>query len=215
MAPVAGVPYLEHQLRALADQRIADIAVLSGYLGDRIEAYFGDGARLGLRIRYSREAAPLGTAGALRHARKLLEETFLVIYGDSYLPIGYRPPLEFLRSRNAAGVLAVCRDETGETNVRPNVAMRADGRIARYAKDAPGHPELAYVEAGVLAFRREVVEEIPPERPVSLENEVFPRLIACGALLGWPVAERFYDIGTPERLRAIEAFFSQSSRERQ
>jgi len=208
MAPVAGVPYLEHQLRALAAQRIDDVVLATGYLGDQIEAYFGDGARLGLRVRYSREEAPMGTGGALRLARKVLEETFLVIYGDSYLPIDYRAPLDFLRAREAAGLLALCRDQTGETNVLPNVAMDAGGRITRYDKDSPGDAALEYVEAGVLAFRRAAIDEIPDGRPVSLEKEIFPRLIARRALLGWTAAERFYDIGTPERLRAIEALFA-------
>jgi mannose-1-phosphate guanylyltransferase len=207
MAPVAGVPYLEHQLRALAAQKIIDIAILTGYLGEQIEERFGAGERLGLRIVYSREDAPLGTGGALRLARDLLEEEFLVIYGDSYLAIDYHAPLEFLRARGAAGVLTLCRDDTGETNVRPNVDMSPGGRIARYDKDSPRRADLEYVEAGVLAFRREVVDEIPEGRPVSLEREVFPKLIARGSLFGWPVEQRFYDIGTPERLRAIEELF--------
>src|SRR2546426_1133852 len=87
MAPVAGAPYLEHQLRYLAGQSIVEILLLTGYLGDQIENYFGDGAGFGLRIRYSREAAPIGTGGALRQALPLLSPEFLVIYGDSFLPI--------------------------------------------------------------------------------------------------------------------------------
>ena len=84
-----GSPYLEHQLRLLAKQSINDIVVLTGYLGSQIEEHFGDGAPLGLHIRYSREPQPLGTGGALREARHLLADLFLLIYGDSYLPIEY------------------------------------------------------------------------------------------------------------------------------
>jgi len=210
MAPVAGVPYLEHQLRVLGQQAITDIVILTGYLGEQIEEYFGGGSRLGLRIRYSRELTPIGTGGALRQARDLLEEDFLLIYGDSYLPIDYRAPLELLRARDATGLLVLYRDPSGETDVHPNVAMNAEGLITRYDKESRGDPELQYVEAGVLAFRRQVVAQIPipPDGVVSLEKEVFPKLIASHALLGWPTSERFYDIGTPERLRAIEALFA-------
>ncbi len=63
MVPVAGAPYLEHQLRLLAEQKIRDVLVLTGYLGEQVEEYFGDGARLGLRMTYSREPSPLGTGG--------------------------------------------------------------------------------------------------------------------------------------------------------
>jgi NDP-sugar pyrophosphorylase family protein len=208
MAPVAGVPYLAHQLRALAQQDIRDALLLTGYLGDRIESYFGDGARFGLRIRYSREPAPLGTGGALRLAGEFLEDVFLLLYGDSYLPIDYHAPLERLAALDAIGLLVLYRDAAGETNVPPNVAMSAGGWVTRYGKGLAGDPELQYVEAGALAFRRQVVQEIPPAGMVSLEEEVFPKLIARRTLAGWPTAQRFYDIGTPERLRAIEALFA-------
>src|ERR1700686_1756541 len=96
MVPVAGVPYLEHQLRLLKKQSILDIVLLTGYLGEQVEEYFGDGGSLGLAIRYSREPQPRGTAGALREARSLLAGTFLLIYGDSYLPIDYAAVFERL-----------------------------------------------------------------------------------------------------------------------
>src|SRR5713226_3145966 len=89
MVPVAGVPYLEHQVRLLQQQSITDVVMLTGYLGEQIEEYFRNGARWGMTIRYSREHQPLGTGGALREARALLAETFVLIYGDSYLPIRY------------------------------------------------------------------------------------------------------------------------------
>ena len=82
MAPVAGMPYLEHQLRLLERQSLRDVLLLTGYLGDQIESYFGNGGQLGLRIRYSRERRPLGTGGALREARRLLDQSFLLMYGD-------------------------------------------------------------------------------------------------------------------------------------
>src|SRR5450755_506174 len=89
MVPVAGRPYLEYQLRLLGEQSIRDIVLLTGYLGEQIEEYFGDGSRLGLSLRYSCEPAPMGTGGALRDGSSLLDDVFLVIYGDSYLPIDY------------------------------------------------------------------------------------------------------------------------------
>src|SRR3954447_18395096 len=87
MAPVGGVPYLEHQLRLLRTQGLHDVLILTAYLGNQIENYFKDGRRVGLHIRYSREPEPLGTGGALRNAMHMLDDAFIVIYGDSYLPI--------------------------------------------------------------------------------------------------------------------------------
>ena len=206
MVPVRGIPYLAHQLRLLAQQGLADIVLLTGYLGEQIEEYFGDGGRLGLRIRYSRERQPLGTGGALRHAQPLLAEAFLVIYGDSYLPIDYRA-VGGLLARSPA-VMAVHRDPFGETNVRPNVGLEANGAVERYDKRAAGGPGLEYIEAGVLALRRSVLGLIPPAGVVSLEEQIFPILIERRQLQSFPTAQRFYDIGTPERLQAIEAYLA-------
>ena len=206
MVPVAGKPYLEHQISLLGRQSIDDIVLLTGYLGDQIEDHFGDGSRFGLRIRYSRESQPIGTGGALRLARPLLDDDFLVIYGDSYLPMEYRTVVDDLHASGALGVVVAYRDRSGETNVPPNIALDNDGWVARYEKGATPDSELVYIDAGVLALNRSVLDLMPADGPVSLEQQIFPQLIARRILHGMPVDQRFYDAGTPERLRVIEEF---------
>jgi len=208
MMPVAGAPYLEHQLRLLRQQSFRDVVLLTGYLSEQIEAYFGNGDRVGLHICYSRETQPLGTGGALRQARPLLAERFLLLYGDSLLPVEYAAFGRRLHDSAALGVIAVYHDPRGETAVPPNVALDRSGLVARYDKVGQALlPEpLEYIEAGVSCFRQEVLDLLPPTGAVSLEQCIFPRLIAQRRLAGLPTTERFYDIGTPERLRAIEAF---------
>jgi NDP-sugar pyrophosphorylase family protein len=205
MVPVAGVPYLEHQLRLLAEQGLADVVLLTGYLGEQIEECFGDGSRLGLQLRYSREPTPLGTGGALREARSLLASEFLVIYGDSYLPIEYSAVVDRLRATNGSGVVVLYHDPSGETDVPGNVAIDGNDYVVRYDKSGTKDPELRYIEAGVLALRKSVLDLMPATGVVSLEQEIFPQLIAQRGLVGLPTTQRFYDIGTPDRLRAIEA----------
>jgi len=210
MAPVAGMPYLEHQLRLLERQSLRDVLLLTGYLGDQIESYFGNGGRLGLRIRYSRERRPLGTGGALREARRLLDDSFLLMYGDSLLPIDYSGAIRCLEDAAALGVIVVYRDPSGDTAVRPNVALDRGGLVARYDKTAAAGVGLEYVEAGVSCFRREVLDLLPDNAPdggpMSFEQSVFPRLIDRRQLAGLPTLQRFYDIGTPDRLRVIEDY---------
>lgn len=202
MVPVAGVPYLEHQLRLLAEQRIHDVLLLTGYLGEQIEEYFGDGSRFGLKIDYSHEPHPLGTGGALRHALAKLQESFLVIYGDSYLPIQYGEAFTTLISSGAAGLVVAYDNSREDTSVKNNIDVDDQCFVIRYQKDAPD--KLSYVEAGVLALRRGVVDLVAPDRPVSLEQEIFPKLIASRSLVAFITTQRFYDIGTPERLEMIE-----------
>src|ERR1700733_465197 len=136
MVPVAGVPYLEHQLRLLKKQAIGDVVLLTGYLGEQIERYFGDGGRLNMRIRYSREREPLGTAGALREARPLLAETFLLIYGDSYLPMDYRAAYGQLLATGARGLVVVFDNRKDDTSVKNNIVLDDEGYVTVYEKDS-------------------------------------------------------------------------------
>jgi NDP-sugar pyrophosphorylase family protein len=206
MVPIEGVPYLEHQLRLLREQSITDIVLLIGYLGEQIEEHFGDGSDFGLSIAYSREESPLGTGGAIREASEYLADSFLVIYGDSYLPIDYAAVLMSLNDSSASGIVTVYDNGSEDTGVTNNIALDDDGYIAKYVKDCPEDPELRYVEAGVLGLTKSMVASIPKGK-VSLEEEMFPSLIAQHQMLGFVTTQRFYDIGTPDRLQRIAHLF--------
>lgn len=205
LAPVVGKPYLSYQLEYLARQGWRDVLLLTGYLGEQVEAYVGDGARWGLRVDYSREPHPLGTGGALRLAAPRLQEKFLLIYGDSFLPIVYAEVMARLEESGAPACVVVYDNRQGDTAVQNNIALRGDGWVACYRKGGGGEQELTHVEAGVLALRREVVSLVP-EGVASLEMEVFPKLAARGQLAAFVTRQRFYDIGTPERLAAFEEY---------
>jgi NDP-sugar pyrophosphorylase family protein len=207
MVPVAGVPYLAHQLKLLKRQSITDVILCTGYLGEQIESYFGGGDNLGMSIRYSWEPRLLGTGGALRLAEPLLAQEFLILYGDSYLPMDYHLPWAALIGSTATGVVVLYKDVAGETGVQANIATDAAGLIRCYDKDSTDRQDLVYIEAGVLAFRRQVLQLIPPGTEASLEKDVFPKLIERGELAGLVTDQRFYDIGTPERLHRLEEFF--------
>jgi NDP-sugar pyrophosphorylase family protein len=160
---------------------------------------------LNLRISYSREQSPLGTGGAIRQARELLNDSFLLIYGDSYLPIRYADAMERLASSGAEGVVVAYDNRLADTSVKNNIELDSSGYVSRYEKDSADR--LSFVEAGVLALRRSVVEWLP-EGVVSLEKEIFPKLIGAKQLAALVTTQRFYDIGTPDRLAAIETLFS-------
>lgn len=208
MVNIAGRPYLEHQLDELRRQGITNVLLLTGYLGEQIEDYFGNGSKFGLTLRYCREDVPQGTGGGLRDAAHLLDSAFLVIYGDSYLPIRYADVVGRLSEDSRAVGLVVVYDNRESTDVPNNVALDDGGYVSCYSKNDPSVGNLRYVEAGVSAFRREIVEFLPSGRPVSLEQEAFPQLIARRQLLGLVTHERFYDIGTPDRLSAFESLLT-------
>lgn len=207
MVPVLGKPYLQIQLEELKRQGIAKALLLVGYLGEKIRDHFGDGRRIGMELDYSFERELLGTGGALKLAEEKIGGDFVVIYGDSFLPLDYAAFEAAFRRAGTEGMIAVYRDPSGSTRVRGNVALSPEGLVARYDKTSSA-ADLDWVEAGVLAFRHAVLRRIPAGRAVSLERDIYPELIRERALAGYRSAHRFFDIGTEERIRDMEAWLT-------
>ncbi len=200
MVPVGGKPFLHYQLAMLARHGFERVLLLTGYLGEQIEAHFGTGGSLGLKLSYELEPTPLGTAGAVRRALGRLEERFVLMFGDSLLPFDYRDFEACFEQIDPDDLMAVYADPTGATDVPGNVEIGEDGTVLRYEKGGC----LPWIEAGVLALHRASIARLPEGRACSLEQELYPALIGEGRLRAYPTQQRFYDIGTPERLRQFE-----------
>src|SRR2546430_15927823 len=112
LLPVAGKPFLAHQLELLQSQGISRVVLCVGYLGEMIERDFGDGRAWGVRLEYSFDGpALLGTGGALQKALPLLGEHFFVLYGDSYLPIDFLPVAECFQRSGKLGLMTVFHNQ--------------------------------------------------------------------------------------------------------
>ncbi|MBI2846616.1 MAG: NTP transferase domain-containing protein [Chloroflexi bacterium] len=210
MIPVLGKPYLYYQLEMLRQQEHRDILILLGYLGEQVQQYFGDGSSMGLRLEYSFEAKPLGTGGALKNAGKMLKNEFLLLYGDSYLPIKYAQ-VEQTFARSGIEAMVVVYNNRHDTDVKNNIALDANLYVALYDKDPAAQSGLLnYVEAGVLALRKQVLDYIAPDKVVSLEKEIFPILVASRELKAFVTTQRFYDIGTLMRLKEFEQYLEEA-----
>lgn len=200
---VAGAPFVDRLFERLRQSRADEVVLCIGHLGGSIREHVGDGARFGLEVRYSEDGPePLGTAGCLVRARPLLADRFLVTYGDSYLSFDYGTPLQRLEHEpNAEGALAVFRNEG---SLEPsNVAVR-DGFVVRYDKTrAAGGPRLTHIDYGAMALTRGVIDALPTGVPLGLDR-VQADLAARGVLAATEVTSRFYEIGSPEGLRALE-----------
>jgi NDP-sugar pyrophosphorylase family protein len=202
MVEVAGIPFLEHILRHLSGQGLHRFLILLGYLGEQITEYFGSGARWGISIEYILEPKPLGTAGAIRNAFDRLDSEFLLLYGDSYLPIDYPEVIREFYASPSKCLMVVYDNHLGDTGVVNNVALGPDGTVRRYQKGAL-EADLQYVEAGVLCLCRNVFEDLPRFQQISLEQELYGKLIAERQIRAFVTNQRFFDIGTPERLEAF------------
>ncbi|MGH7270125.1 MAG: sugar phosphate nucleotidyltransferase [Polyangiaceae bacterium] len=198
---VAGRPFVEWQLERLASAGLRDVVMCIAHLGGAIRAHVGDGRRFGVHVAWSEEGPQLlGTAGALRAALPLLDETFLVTYGDSYLPFDYSEPLTALVTHNDCdGVMATYRNE-GRWDAS-NVAT--DGAwVLRYEKGS-NDPALDHIDYGATALRREVIRGLPEGQPHGLD--AVQRDLAERKRLRAVVArERFFEIGSPEGLAALD-----------
>jgi len=145
MIPIDGRPYLERVVESFARCGLRDIVLLTGYRAEAVEAHFGDGAAFGVRISYSRETEPLGTGGAIREARKLLGEHFVMTYGDVLRYFDYD---RFVTAHEEPCLAVYPRQTTG------NVEVEGD-RVVRFDKKAP---ELAYIDAGFSMMPVSVID---------------------------------------------------------
>jgi len=184
MIPIGGRPYLERVIESFARCGLRDIVLLTGYRSEVIEQHFGDGARFGVRIAYSVEPEPIGTGGAVRAARALLGERFVLTYGDVLRRFDYD---RFVREHREPCVAVYPRRTHGNVEIEGN-------RVVRFDKSA----DLPYIDAGFCVMPAEVIEWLP-ERG-SFEETVFPRLAAERRLACEIVDLDFCDIGTPEEL---------------
>ncbi len=206
LVPIGGRPLLERQLEWLAGHGVRDAVLCTGHGADQVRETLGDGARLGTRLRYSAEPAPLGTAGALRLARGHLNGSALVLNGDTLAPCD---PWALERTRWESGALgAVALFRVADASARGRVECDAEGRIARFIEKDAGHAGPAWVNGGVYAFAPRVWSFIPVSGVVSLEREVLPLLAAQGRLMGVEEQGEFWDIGTPEDWERAERRFA-------
>ena len=200
LVPVAGKPFLAHQLELLHARGIRRAVLCLGYLGEMIQRDFGDGHAFGLRLDYSFDGPkPLGTGGAIKRALPLLGDEFFVLYGDSYLPVEYRPIAEFFRHSGKLGLMTVYRNE-GRYDTS-NVVFH-DGEIAVYdKKNRP--PEMRHIDYGLSLFKAAVFNSYSADEPFDLA-EVMSKLVRQKQLAGFEVRERFYEIGSPAGLNELE-----------
>lgn len=206
LIPILGKPFLEWQIEQLIDQGFREFILCVSYLSRQIVEHFGDGAAWEVRIEYSIEAEPMGTAGALRIAAPFFRETSLVLNGDTYLETDYGALIaahqEIARRGKVIGSLGlVTVPDTGRYG---QVILGSDNRIAAFREKMPSQAQVGLINAGVYVFEPAVLDHIPAQRPASLEQETLPALVAAQALYGFPVEGSFVDIGTPEGYAALE-----------
>jgi NDP-sugar pyrophosphorylase family protein len=208
----ADKPFAEYQLKWLAGHGVTDVVFSIGYKGEMIRDAIGDGSRFGLKIVYVDEGSELkGTAGALRKAydQGVLDNNFLVTYGDSFLPVDFGAIFETFKKTGLPALMAVFRNE--EKFDTSNVCYEV-GRVTLYDKWIKEKPTaMKYIDYGLSAFSQDlIVREVKAGEKADLAD-LFHRLSAQGKLAGYEVTQRFYEIGSPAGLADFRDLLGKSA----
>ncbi len=201
LAPVAGRPFLDHLLARLAAEGAARIVLCLGHLADKVTDYLEDSGSVGADVRWIVEPQPLGTAGAVRHARDHLgSDPVLVMNGDTWIDADLAPFVAAHRRSGAtASVLCVRVDDVGRYG---SVEIDESGQVQGFVEKDTARTGPGVINGGVYLLSRAGLDLVEDLAGPSLERDVLPRLPA-GTVRGH-VAEGavFIDIGTPESLAA-------------
>ncbi|MGH8969755.1 MAG: sugar phosphate nucleotidyltransferase [Actinomycetes bacterium] len=199
MLPTAGVPFLSHVLARAAAAGIDHVVLATSYRPEVFSAHFGDGSRLGLAIDYVTEREPLGTGGGIRNVADLLtsgpDEPVVILNGD--VLSGHDIAAQLAVHSAAGADVTLHLTEVDDPRAFGCVPTDDAGRVTAFLEKTP-EPVTNRVNAGCYVFARRVIDAIPTGRPVSVERETFPGLLAGGALLvGHVDAAYWLDLGTP------------------
>jgi mannose-1-phosphate guanylyltransferase len=199
MLPVAGVPFLTHQLARLAAAGVDHVVLATSYRAEVFEAYFGDGAALGLRVDYVTETEPLGTGGGIRNVAPMLAsgpaDPVVVLNGDVLSGHDIGAQLALHRERAAAVTLHLVKVD--DPKAFGSVPTDDAGRVTAFVEKSPD-PVSDQINAGCYVFRRSVIDGIPAGEVVSVERVTFPGLLSAGeTVLGYVENAYWLDAGTP------------------
>jgi len=204
MVPVLNRPFLEHMVGYLKAHGIIDIVLAAGKASEKIQDFFGDGSRAGVRITYSIEDFPMGTAGAVKNAEKFLDDSFFVVNGDVFADIDLTVMMQLHRDRKALASLALTPVE--DPSMYGVVETDGQGRVRRFVEKPPRDKATTnMINAGIYILEPDVLNYITPNAFSMFERDVFPLLLERGqAMYGYPFQDYWVDIGTVDKYLKLQ-----------
>lgn len=202
LLPVAGLPFLTHQLAALRRAGVDHVVLATSYRAEIFEETFGDGSPVGIRITYLHEDVPLGTGGAIRNAagglRSDPDDPVVILNGDVLSGHDLAGQIDFHCSADADVTLHLV--EVADARAYGCVPTDDEGRVSAFLEKMD-NPVSSWINAGAYVFRRSVIDVIPAGEVVSVERDTFPALLASGRdVRAWKETAYWCDVGTPEAL---------------
>ncbi|MBI2216666.1 MAG: NDP-sugar synthase [Candidatus Rokubacteria bacterium] len=205
VVPLSNQPFLAYQLAHLRDHGVTDVILSCGYRVDDVRAALGDGERLGVCLRYVVEDEPLGTGGGVRNAADVTSGTVFVLNGDVLTDIDLTAMRRFHEAHGSRTTIYLT--PVDDPRAYGLVETENDGRLLRF-REKPGRDEpitTNMINAGVYLIDATLLARMPADRPVSIEREFFPALIADGIpAFGWHLPAYWRDIGSPAAYLAAQ-----------
>jgi len=199
---VNGRPFIDHQLALLKEKGVTEVILCVGYLGSTIEEFVGNGFLWGLEVQYSYDGDKLlGTGGAIKKAVELLPDAFMILYGDSYLDIDFKPVVQRFYVDNLPVLMTVYRNQNA-LDVS-NILMK-DDRILKYNKN-DRDPAMEYIDYGLIVIRKETFDKYPSHEPFDLAL-VLSQSVDAGLVAAYEVEQRFYEIGSVQGKKETENY---------
>jgi NDP-sugar pyrophosphorylase family protein len=200
MVPIRGRPFVDLQLELLEKNGMRDAVLSLGYKSEQVVEHLGS-KKQGVAVRYSIEREPLGTGGALLQSRKMLKENFIVLYGDSYLPLDFRPAIKAFQKSGAMMLMTVYRNSN--RFIQSNVAIEG-GLVVKYVKGS-SDPSLDCIDYGLMILSKKCLDYITEEPPVDM-GVLFQKLIKMKQVAPLEVKAPFFDVGTFEGLKRFRSY---------
>lgn len=203
---ICGRPFIDWQMKLLAQNEIERVVICVAHKAEMIQAFVGDGRRYGIQVDYSKDGpTQLGTGGAIRNALPSLGNEFMVLYGDSYLPIAYRDvEAAFHRARKPALMTVYRNDGAYDAS---NVVF-SYGQLQKYSKGGQD-PAMTHIDYGLSAFDSSLFERYPLGSYIDL-SDICANLSATESLAGYEIHERFYEIGSHRGIKDFSQYIERN-----
>lgn len=211
LLPLNNNPLIDYSISHLSKNGCDNIIICCGHLGNTLKEYI-DGKDYGVPIRISMESKPLGTAGALHLIKYLLEEEFLILFGDIFTTINLRKILQFHKQKKADVTLALhSSDHPQDSTV---VKIDKENKLLSFIKK-PGKNWKEYgnlTKTSLYILKKSVINFVPKDKEVDFDD-VFPEMLKIGKkLFGYVTEEYVKDIGTPTRYKEVQEYVTKNKK---
>ncbi len=194
LLPVGGRPFLFYLINFLKTQGVKEFILAVGYKAQKIKDYFGNGEKFGVKIVYSEEKKPLGTGGALKNAEKFIKHRdIFVLNGDIFIDVNIKKMTEFHKRMKLPITIGVCW--VNDISRYGRVAINKKNVIMKF-EEKEYIKEEGFINGGIYLINKKIIKDLPSNRNISLEKELFPQLI--GQMAAFKIKGYFIDIGIPQ-----------------